>query len=85
MLISITHRLFRDKTSLANLRSPTKTSWDKRRKFFFKGSPALHRSPMMTSGLLDDPTHENRMSFDDLEQVYKNISRRNILNKVNKD
>ncbi len=36
----------------------------------------------MSSGILDDPGHENRMSFDDLEQVYKNISRRNILNKV---
>ena len=42
----------------------------------------LHKGEIMSSAILDDPSHENRMSFDDLEQVYKNISRRNILNKV---
>ncbi len=43
----------------------------------------LHRGDiLLSSAILDDPGHENRMSFDDLEQVYKNISRRKILNKV---
>ena len=41
----------------------------------------LHKGEIMSSAILDDPSHENRMSFDDLEQVYKNISRKGNINK----
>ncbi|TRY67059.1 hypothetical protein TCAL_02730 [Tigriopus californicus] len=34
------------------------------------------------SSVLNDPTHENKMSFDELGQVYTNISRKRILSKV---
>jgi len=40
-----------------------------------------HHLPILTD-VLEDPNHENKMSSDDLEQVYKNISRRKILSKV---
>lgn len=36
----------------------------------------------LESSVLNDPAHENKMSFDELGQVYTNISRKRILSKV---
>ena len=65
-----------------HLNTLTTVNEKKLKKFLLQNEPSLQRGPIMNSAILDDPSHENRMSFDDLEQVYKNISRRNILNKV---
>ena len=44
----------------------------------------FERERDLHSTVLNDPSHENRMSFDDLGQIYTNISRKRILSKVQK-